>query len=162
MAKLPSRFNSDEHEDMADYSAMPAGNYRLKIKSSDRVENKRKTGFYYKFVFQVTEGKFSKRLLFANLNLEHINPDTVEMAEKELAAICKACGMGSIADTDELHGSELMGKVTVKPASAQYAESNEIKKYSRIDGLAVPAKPQSKKAMEKVKPKTGKKKVSFD
>ena len=162
MAKLPSRFNSDEHEEMADYSAMPAGNYRLKIKSSDRVENKRKTGFYYKFVFEVTEGKFSKRLLFANLNLEHINPDTVEMAEKELGSICKACGMGSISDTDELHGLELVGKVTVKPASAQYAESNEIKNYSRIDGLAVPKKTQSKRLVPEKKPNTGKKKVSFD
>ena len=160
MAKLPSRFNSDEHDDMADYSALPAGSYRIRVKATDRVENKKKTGFYYKFVFEVMEGKFAKRLLFSNLNLEHINPDTVEMAEKELGTICKACGMVSIEDTDELHGLELMGKVTVKPASSQYAEGNEIKNYSRIEGLAVPSKPKSS-SPSKPKPKP-KRKVNFD
>lgn len=162
MAKLPSAFNADEHEELGDFSAIPAGEYHVKIKDSELCENNQKTGSYIKFRFEIMEGEYKGRLLFSNLNIIHQNPKAVEIAEKELATICNSVGRVSIEDTDELHGCELMAKVIKKPASANYAESNEIKNYSAIEGLEQPKNPAGKASAVDKKAPAKKKKVSFD
>ena len=156
MAKLPSAFNSEEHDDIGDFSAIPAGEYHVKVKDSDMLENSKGTGSYAKFKFEIMEGEYKGRLLFTNLNLVHSNPAAVEMAEKTLATMCRACGKVSIDDTEELHGCEMMVKVTVKPATSQYAEANEVRNYVAIPGLVQP-----RQAASEGKPSKPKRKVSF-
>ena len=161
MAKLPGAFNADEHEELGDFSAIPAGEYHVKVKDSEMARNGKDTGDLLKFKFEIQDGEYKGRILFANLNITHNNPTAQEIAEKTLATICKAVGLVSIEDTEELHGCELMAKVIKKPASAQYAEGNEIKNYSAIEGVAQP-KPMGKKASAVDKTAKPKKKVTFD
>ena len=157
MAKLPAAFNSEDHDDIDSYEAIPANDYHVKIIESSMAENSKKTGSYVKFKFKIMTGEYKGRLLFTNLNLVHSNPQAVEIAEKTLATMLRACGKVSIEDTDELHGCELMAKVTIKPASAQYPAGNEVKNYSAIDGLAQPK--QTAKTENKPRAKN---KVTFD
>lgn len=158
MAKLPSNFRADEHDEKMDFPALPAGEYQARIKSSEMIENSKKTGSYVKFIFEIIEEKFGGRLLFANLNLVHTNPTAVEIAEQDLAAICRACGKVSIDDTDELHGEELILKITVRAATSAFAESNDIKNYKAIPGIARPNTKASAGIPEKKKTR----RVSFD
>lgn len=158
MATLPSQFRADDHEELESFEPLKPGNYHVKIKDSSLARNGKDTGDLLKFTFEVQDSDYKGRLLFDNLNITHVNPTAQEIGEKKLAAICRAVGKLSIEDTEELHGCELEVKVTVKPATANYAAGNEVKNYSAIEGLA---QPTTKVSATESKPKPARK-VSFD
>lgn len=161
MANLGA-FNANEHEELQDFTAMPAGEYVGRIVASEMKRNRQDTGSFLKLEFEISEGKFKGRKLWTNLNLDHPNADAVNIAHRELATICKAVGIISPGDSEELHGIDMTLKVAVKPATANYPETNEIKTYKALDGVARPAgvtKPQA--SDEGDAPKT-KRRVSFD
>lgn len=144
MAKLPGAFNANEHEDISDFEPLPVGEYQGKIIESELKRNSSDTGNFLKLVFQITDGKYSGRRLFSNLNLIHPNEKAVEIAQKEMAAICRACGKITVSDSEELHGIDMMLKVAIRPATAKFPASNEIKNYKQLDGAAIPSKDESK------------------
>ena len=162
MAKLfgnGKKFVANEHDEMGSFDPIPPSWYVGKIKESEMKQNSKKTGSYLKLVFVITEGEFKDRLLFTNLNLDHPNDDAVAIAEKELAAICRAIGLAGVEDSEELHGEDMQLKVAVKKGNAQFADSNEIKGYKAVDGKAKPSNPESS---EDAPRKKKKKKVDFE
>jgi len=133
-------FNATEHDELDDFSAIPAGDYVGKITESTEVENKKKTGSYLKLTFQITEGKFKGRKLWTNLNLNlSTSPEAVEIANRELATIMKACGKVAVEESKDLHGIEMTLKVVTKAKTANFPESNEIKNYKALSGVANPS-----------------------
>lgn len=150
MAKLPNQFNANEHEEIADFEPLPVGEYQGKIIESEMRENSSGTGSFLKLVFVVTDGKYSGRRLFSNLNLIHPNEKAVEIAQKEFAAICRACGKITVDDSEELHGIEMLMKITIRAATSKYPASNEIKNYKPLEGLAVPNSDAAPKKVAKV------------
>ena len=141
MAQLPSAFNSNDHEEMGDFSAMPAGDYQAEITESKRKESKTTAGnFYWELTFKIIGGKFNGRTTWTRLNL--INSDAaVEIANQELTSICKAVGKVSIGDTTELHKIPMTITLKIDAATAQYSASNSITKYARLAGVATPDAP---------------------
>ncbi|MCH9735901.1 MAG: DUF669 domain-containing protein [Actinomycetia bacterium] len=140
---LGEKFNANDHKELDDFSAIPAGQYVGKIIESKDVENKAKTGSYLKLTFQVTEGEFKGRKLWTNLNLDHPTAEAVEIAERTLASIIKACGKVVIEDSEEIHGIEMELKVTEKAATPNYPASNEIKNFKPLDGVENPSGPSN-------------------
>lgn len=139
MAQLPGAFNPNDHDEMGTYEALPVGDYPAKITNSQKKESNRTPGnFYWKLEFEITEGKAKGRKVWTNLNLINRNSDAVEIANRELTSICKACGVGAINDTEELHGRPLIITLKVVPSTPKYPESNAISGYKRIAGLATP------------------------
>lgn len=159
MAKLPGKFNADEHEEMGSFDAIPVGKYNVKVSGNKKKDNKARTaalkegndipGSVYTVVFEVLAGEHKGRLLFTAMNLEHTSDQTVKIAEQELTSIIKACGKTIISDLDELIGCELSVDVTVEPATAQYPAKNRIKKYESIKGVARPENPAKKTTQTK-------------
>jgi len=164
MAKLPSSFTSEGKGDMNDFTTIPAGKYTAAIAKSAYKQNSKKTGHYLSLQFKILEGEFKDRVVFANMNLDNPNGETVEIAEKELATLTKACGKVSIDDSEELHGIPVMIKVIVKPATANQAEKNEIKFYEPAKGYKKPSNPESGENTgdDPVRSTKTKRKVSFD
>ncbi len=150
MPKLPGAFNAKEHEQLGDYSAIPAGVYIAQINQSELKNTKDGTGKRLVLSFVILEGEYAKRIVFQGLNLVNKSAQAVEIAQKELATLCKACGKVAIEDSDELHGIPIKIKVAVRPANANYAESNEIKMYYALEDGEV-ATPVSDEAEEKPK-----------
>lgn len=142
MAKLPSAFNSTDKDDMNDFSVIKAGDYPAQIVKSDYVETKKKDGHRLTLQLKIIAGPSKGKMLFAGLNLDNPNVNAVEMAEKELATICRAVGKVGIADSMELHGIPMTVVVGIEPASEQYPEKNIIQMYKPID--ASTAQPASK------------------
>jgi hypothetical protein len=151
MPQLPSAFNSEEHEKLGDYSAMPPGQYLAEIKNSEIKESsKNADNKYWKLEFQVLEGEYKDRKLWTNLNLINANAQAVEIANKELATICEAAGTPNIDSTEELHGIPMTITVKKTPATASYPEGNNITGYSPAEGYAKPsAEPSAPKAAKK-------------
>lgn len=117
----------------ADFSALPAGDYTVLISNSE-FKNSKAGESYLALTLQVVDGPYSGRYLWHNLNLQHSNPKAVEIAQRELSAICRAVGKMVVQDSAELHDIPLIIKVAYipprdNPAGGQWPEKNQIKQW---------------------------------
>lgn len=95
------------------------------------------TGNYLQLTFQVIEGEFQNRRLWARLNLDNPNPTAVQIAQAELSAICRAIGVMAPSDSAELHNLPLMISVKCRNRQDTGEITNEIKGYSPRKALKV-------------------------
>lgn len=153
MAMLPAAFQADDHEDMGSFEPIPAADYNVKVVESEMCLTKKAQeadnpalGQYLKLKMEVMDGKFKGRTLFRNLNLVNSSAQAVEIAQKELASICKAVGLVTIQDSGELHDKPMQAKVVVKPGDANYGPKNEVKNYKAYEGPSEEASPEASSA----------------
>ena len=139
MANLGQVFDSDQHEDIEGFDPIPANWYNLSVTKSEILETSKKTGKYIKLEFTVIDGQYKGRKIWENLNIINQNPIAVEIAQKALATLCRAVGKKAIADTQELHGIPLQGKVKIIPAKDDWPAKNGMVTYKPIEGeVSVP------------------------
>jgi len=125
MANLGATFDSGHHDDMnSGFDPMPADEYIAQVVESEVLQTSKKTGKYIKLKFAILKGEFKGRFVWSNLNIVNPNPITVEIAQKELATLCRACGKAVIQDTQELHGIPILMKIKIKPAKDDYPAGN--------------------------------------
>ena len=153
MSILPNAFDSNQHEDMSDFTPIPADKYTAQIVSSSVETTKDKKGKYVKLEFAILSGEYKGRKIWTNLNIINANPQAVEIANKELATICRAVGKVRVQDTQELHGIPLMLGVGIKPAKGDYAAGNKTTNYAPIGATE---KPGGKKTVAAAKRKASK------
>jgi len=146
MAKLQNAFDSNQFDDMSNFDPVPQGDYAMQITNSDLVTTKDKKGKYIKFEMSIIQGEFKGRKIWTNLNVINANPIAVEIANKELATICRACGKAQVQDTVELHGIPMTVKVRIKAAKGDYPAQNITSGYA---ALGIQANPNKKKAAPK-------------
>ncbi len=139
MAKLPGQFNAEKHDTMGEFSPIPVGDYLAEITKSTMETTKNGKGQYLKLEYKVLAGEHAGRVFWSNLNLVNDNAQTVEIAQKELATICKAAGKVVISDSGELHGIPMMVKLGIKKGDGQYLDQNTVKNYAVAEGVARPA-----------------------
>ena len=134
MAKL--NFKGSGQEGMDDYSVVPAGSYNAQIVKSEVTETKAKTGTLLKTQFKIIDGKFKGRIIFGQYNLTNPNQTAVEISAKQIKTLCDAIGKPEgVEDSVELHNIPLTIKVSIKAAEGKYPEQNEIKFYSKYEGV---------------------------
>lgn len=129
MSMLPEVFNAKESEKMGGFEPIPAAWYLAEVVKSEMKDTAAGTGKYLTCQMKVLEGEYEGRYLFNLLNLVNPNNQTVEIAQKELASMCEACGLDEIEDSTELHGIPMAVRVIIKAASSKYPAKNEIKAY---------------------------------
>jgi len=137
MANL-NNFNANEVEPTNDFDPIPAGKYVAVITASQMKENKNRTGSYLELTFQVIEGEYRNRLLWARLSIEHSNPTTAKIARGHLSAICKAVGVLTPRDSVELHNLPLVINVKVKKRTDNDDLTNDIKGFSARQTTVAP------------------------
>lgn len=136
MAQLGQAFDSGQHDDMSNFDPIPAGEYVVQVTDSDIHPTKNKDGKYIKLEFTVLKGEFKGRKIWTNLNIVNPNPVTVEIAQKELATLCRACGKAVIQDTQQLHGIPIIMKVRIVPAKGDYPPKNAPTGYKSMNGAS--------------------------
>lgn len=136
MATLGQAFDSGQHEDMNDFDPIPVGEYTAQVTDSDIKATKDGQGKYVSLEFTVLSGEFKGRKIWTNLNIVNRNPVAVDIAQKELATLCRACGKSVIQDTQELHGKPITLKVRIVPAKGAYPAKNAPTGYLAIAGTA--------------------------
>lgn len=144
MASL--NFNANLVEPTQDFEPVPAGKYEAVIIESEMVPTKSGNGSFLKITFEIVSDEYKGRRLWARLNLFNSSAVAVDIAKKELSAICRAVGVMEPRDSSELHNIPLMLRVTV--ANGSNGPTNEIKGYSAKDAQAAtpPAPPAAKPA----------------
>lgn len=140
MANLGRNFDANTVDPNARPDPVPAGRYKVMITKSTMRETKQKTGSFLELELSILEGQYQGQFLWARLNLFNPNPKAVEIAERELSAICHATGVMNVQDSEQLHGIAFLVDVVVDPGDDQYGPSNEIKKFlSLSEGAGQPA-----------------------
>lgn len=135
MASL-NGFNANEVEPSTDFEVIPPGKYVAVITETEVKKNKAGTGTYLQLTFQVIEGEFKNRLLWARLNLDNPNATAVKIARAELSAICRAVGVLQPKDSCELHNLPLVITVRCKKKPDTGEIQNELKGYSPKGSLS--------------------------
>lgn len=134
-------FNAEQVEPQQSFEPIPAGWYTCMITDSEMKPTKNGAGEYLQLRLDVIEGQNEGRVIFDRLNLNNQNQTAVEIAQRQLSAICRAVGVMTPNDSTELHDKPLSVKVSIRPAGNGYDASNEIKAYGTPDkgGQSAPA-----------------------
>ena len=138
MANL-GNFNASEIEPQGSFEPIPAGWYTAMIVDSEMKATKNGTGEYLQLRLDIIDGDHQGRVLFDRLNLNNQNQTAVEIAQRQLSAICRAVGVMQPQDSSDLHDKPLRVKVTIRPAGNGYEASNEVKAYEPAQGGSAPA-----------------------
>jgi len=123
-------FDANKVEPTTDFEAIPAGKYVAVVTASEMKPTKSGNGSYLELTFQVIEGEFKNRLLWARLNLDNPNEMAVKIARGELSALCRAVGVLEPKDSVELHNLPMLISVRQKTDSDGELR-NEIRGYSK-------------------------------
>ncbi|RQS39796.1 DUF669 domain-containing protein [Burkholderia sp. Bp8990] len=137
----------------SDFSAIPKGIYPAFAVESEKKPTKNGKGEYLQFTFEIVDGQHKGRKLWARLNLWNPNQAAVDIAQRELAQICKAAGMPRINDSSELHNIVILLHVDTELNDRQQ-EVNVIKKYESPEGggSAAPTRQAPPQSMAYQKP----------
>ncbi len=131
MAQLGVAFNAQEHDtEQRDYENLPDGIYDLEVVVAELKENGNNIGI--KMQYSVIEpAEYENRKVFGFINVQHSNADAQRIGQQELARLCRACGLATVNDTDELRLIRFRAKIGMgKPSKdGQYAARNEIKRF---------------------------------
>ena len=132
-------FDASQVEPSTPREVIPAGWYKAVITKSEEKPTKAQTGSYLQLSLEIIEGEHQGRVISDRLNLNNPNATAVEIAQRTLSAICRAVGVMTPRNSEDLHDKPLMVKVKVKPASGDYGASNEIDGYEAASSSAAKA-----------------------
>jgi hypothetical protein len=144
MAGLGTSFDATQHDtEQRDFENLPIGDYELEVTESEVKQTNNQDGTGIKLTYGVlAPEEYKGRKLFSWINIEHKNAQAQEIGQKELASLCRACGLTTIDDTEQLHFIRFTAKVGLgKPSTkngVEYPARNEIKKFYFPDEGAVP------------------------
>ena len=133
-------FDANQVEPTTAFDPIPAGKYLAAIIDSKMKPTKAGTGQYLELTLQILEGELKSRQLWARLNLDNPNAQTVKIARGELSAICRAVGVMSPGDSTDLHNLPMIITVRCKKRPDTGEISNEVRGYAKRE--AASGKPQ--------------------
>lgn len=140
-------FDASQHDELRSFEALPAGKYNVAMVASELKDTKNGNNKGLNCTFQILDGEYKGRQLFAWLNLQHSNADAVRIAQMELASICKAVGVLTPKDSAELHDKPIVVSVKQETRKDTGAVQNRISGYfSRLGTPAPAAKPAAQAA----------------
>ena len=134
MASLTG-FDASQVPEQQEFTALPEGQYVVIATASEEKVTKAGTGKYLQITFEVLDGAFKGRKLWARLNLWNPNQTAKDIAQRELGAICRAVGVIRPNDSAELHNKPLVITVKVELDDRQ-RQNNAITKYEALAGGA--------------------------
>jgi hypothetical protein len=133
-------FNAQGIDPAETFEPVPTNWYPVCITASEIKATKDNTGAYLELKLQIQDGDYAKRVAFARLNLQNANPVAVEIAQRQLSAICHATGVLQVADSTMLHGHPFDARIVYRPekkdelGNVVFDASNEVKGFRPVGG----------------------------
>lgn len=135
MASL-NGFDASQVPEQMEFTALPEGQYVVIATASEMKPTKNGQGQFLQFTFEVLDGPRKGGKVWARLNLVNQNQTAVDIAQRELGAICRAVGIIKPNDSAELHNRPLVITVAVE-IDERKREGNVIKKYEPVNAGGV-------------------------
>ena len=132
-------FNANEVEPNVGMEAVPAAKYIAVIIESEIKPTKSGNGQFLELTFEIIDGEYKGRKVWARLNIDNPNATAVQIARGELSAICRAVNVMQPKDSAELHNLPLEITVRCKKRDDSDEITNEIKGYAPKGSSSNPA-----------------------
>jgi hypothetical protein len=132
MASLTG-FDANQVEPADELEAIPSGKYQAVITESEFKPTKAGNGTYLQLTFEIIDGNHKGRMLWSRLNLDNKSDVAVKIAQQELSAICRAVGVLTPQDSEDLHNLPLVIHVRARRRNDTQEITNEIGGYSAVD-----------------------------
>jgi len=151
MAQLIQAFNAQQYDPTQSVGGLPVGKHPVIVESSEVKANKANDGGYLQLNLKLIDGPQTGTTGAYRLNLYHSNPQTAEIAHRQLSAICHVIGVFNVQDSQQLHNIPFIVEVGLqKGEEAAQKGYTEVKKVFDINGNepgkagqgAAPAQPQ--------------------
>ena len=133
MAKL--NFTVTEAPQSSTNEPKPAGEYTMQVVNSDMRTTKSGTGQYLWLEFEILSGPVRGKF-WDRLNLFNDNSKTVEIANRQLSAICNALDIVALDDSEKLHMKPL--RVQLKVTEGRDGALQNSAKYLPLTAKAAP------------------------
>ena len=128
-------FNANNIEPLDEFDLIAPGDYQAEIISTEMKATRNGQGQYLEMAFRITEGDYENRRLWTRLNLDNPSAMAVEIAQKELSAICRAVGIMEPGDSSDLHGIPLVIKVRQSRRNDNGELGNVIRGYDKVTSM---------------------------
>lgn len=126
MAQLIQPFNAQSVDPSQSAGSLPIGKHPVIIESSEVKPNKENNGGYLQLNLRIIDGPQKGAGGPYRLNLYHSNPQTVEIAHKQLSAVCHVVGVFMLQDSTQLHNLPFIIDVGPQKNDAQYTEVKKV------------------------------------
>lgn len=136
MASFGQLFDATTVDPNSGYEVLPPGNYLVQIVASEMRATRDGAGQYLLLELDVVEGQYAGRKLFDRVHLVNANVEAVQIAQRTLAAVCRAVGKLRVTDSQELHLIPMRAIIRVRPPKGDFGESNTIRYLPREIGAA--------------------------
>ena len=135
MAQLLQAFNAQQFDPTQGGGSLPVGRHPVIIESSEVKANKANDGGYLQLNVKLIDGPQMGTTGAYRLNLYHSNPQTAEIAHRQLSAICHVVGVFNVQDSAQLHNIPFIIEVGLqKGEEAAQKGYTEVKKVFDING----------------------------
>lgn len=135
MAQLLQAFNAQQFDPTQGGGSLPVGRHPCIIESSEVKANKANDGGYLQLNVKLIDGPQTGTTGAYRLNLYHSNPQTAEIAHRQLSAICHCVGVFNVQDSSQLHNIPFIIEVGLqKGEEAAQKGYTEVKKVFDING----------------------------
>lgn len=130
MAQLPTSIDCTRDIEPITREPLPAGEYVAQVIEDQMKQTKAGNGQYLELKMEVLDGPHKGRWIFDRLNLQNPNKVAVEISERQLLALGKACGIATLKDSSELRGIPMTVVLKIR-TSAEYGDTNEVVTYKK-------------------------------
>ena len=106
----------------------PLADYHVRIVESDGKPTTDGSGGYLELTLEILDpGPYQNRKIPYRLNLYNKNQQTVEIAYRQLSAVCYVCNVFQIQDSRQLHGIPFIATIGPQTNNPQYANVFAVK-----------------------------------
>lgn len=133
-------FNAGEVEYKSQYDLLPSGQYTAVIAKGEK-KTSQSQNEYLSFEWEIIEGEYTGRKLFANYNVYHHDPKVRQIAQNDMAGICQAINVLRPQGVEELCNKPMIIEVGSRTDKTTKETKNIIKKYIPAGGTLGNAKP---------------------
>lgn len=133
MAQLMQAFDARNVDPTQGVGGLPIGKHPVVAIKSEVKPTKDNDAGYLQFDLQVIDGPNKGAVGAYRLNLYHTNPQTCEIAHKQLSALCHVTGVYQVQDSQQLHNIPFVVEVGLQkePNPNKYTE---VKRVFDING----------------------------
>ena len=136
-------FDANNVDPQIQFEPIPNGKYVAVITESEIKPTASGNGSFLKLTFEVIEGEHDGRKVFARLNLDNPNAQAVAIAQAQLSAICRAVGVMTPRDSEELHNKKLLVTVKVRENKETGEKYNDVSGFGPVELKPVSGTPTS-------------------
>lgn len=141
MATLNTTFDATQVEPQSEFAPLPAGEYLAMIPDSEVKPTKKGQGEYLLLYVTIIDGPYKGRVVFDRLNLWNQNQQAVDIAQRQLSALCHAVGVMQVTDSQQLHDKPFVVNLAYEEGKNGYDAQNRVKAYKPYEGAPAPAQP---------------------